>query len=106
MPIQKVAALDAEPDIVLIRWRVLQMSQSHRHLVGTRADNFDGRVSTAILSLDVSRQVAVRSKERSCVIAVWKGAEIMTADELIDFTQRYRTASFCGIFAVAMQGDQ
>jgi len=64
MPVRRVAAIHAEPDIVLIRWRVLQTDQGDRHLVGARADDFDGRVSTAVLSLDVSRQVAVTQSGR------------------------------------------
>lgn len=49
MPMRRVAPIEAEPDIVHIRWRILQTNQGHRHLVGARADNFDGHVSTATL---------------------------------------------------------
>ena len=64
MPVRRVAAINAEPGIVLIRWRVLQTDQGHRHLVGAREDDFDGRVSTAIVSFDVPKQVAVTQSGR------------------------------------------
>jgi hypothetical protein len=64
MSVHSVAGINAEPDIVLIRWRVLQTDQGSRHLAGARADIFDGRVSTAIVSFDVSERVAVTQSGR------------------------------------------
>jgi hypothetical protein len=42
----------------------LETNDGHRHLVGARADDVDGRVSTAVVGLDVSLQVAVTQSGR------------------------------------------
>jgi hypothetical protein len=64
MPLWKTQAVDVEPEIVLVRWRILQTDQGDRHLVGAREDDFTGRVSTAVLEFDVSRLVAVTQSGR------------------------------------------
>ncbi|QIE22861.1 hypothetical protein SBC2_08740 [Caballeronia sp. SBC2] len=64
MPVWQTARVEAEPEIILVRWRVLQTDCGDRHLVGARRDDFNGRVSSAIVELDVSRSVVVTRSGR------------------------------------------
>lgn len=55
-----------QPVINLIRWRVLEATcgqhKGERHLVGYCPENFEGRVSTAIMSFDATTmQIATKS---------------------------------------------
>jgi hypothetical protein len=57
MTIWNVDGVDGEPEITLVRWRILETDESDQHLVGAREDDFTGRVSTAITTFDPSRMV-------------------------------------------------
>jgi len=65
MTIWKVDGVVGEPEIVLVRWRILELEGGDRHLVGAREDNFTGRVSTAITTFDPSRMMATTRSGRT-----------------------------------------
>jgi hypothetical protein len=65
MTIWNVDGVDGEPEITLVRWRILETDEGDRHLVGAREDDFTGRVSTAITTFDPSRMVAVTRSGRT-----------------------------------------
>jgi hypothetical protein len=60
-----VEDVDGEPEIVLVRWRILETDSGDRHLVGAREDDFTGRVSTAITTFDPSRMMATTLSGRT-----------------------------------------
>jgi hypothetical protein len=53
MKIWSVDGVDGEPEITLVRWRILETDEGDRHLVGAREDDFTGMVSTAITTFDL-----------------------------------------------------
>jgi len=59
MPIWTSHSVSAEPEIVLIRWRVLETKNGDRHFVGARADDLTGRVSSTIVQFDAQRRSGV-----------------------------------------------
>ena len=63
MTVWNVASVNGEPEIVLVRWRVMETDTGERHLVGAR-DDFTGRVSTAITKFDPLRMVATTESGR------------------------------------------
>lgn len=65
MTMWKVEGIDREPEVVLVRWRVMETESGDRHLVGAREDDFTGRVSTAITTFDSSRMMAVTRSGRT-----------------------------------------
>jgi hypothetical protein len=77
MPVWQTAPVEVESEINLVGWRILETDCGDRHLVGARPDVLEGRVSTAIVELDVSRLVVVT---RSGRIYHLKGAPGYDAD--------------------------
>ena len=65
MTMWKVEGVNGEPEIALIRWRILETESGDRHLVGAREDDFTGRVSTAITSFDPSRMMVTTRSGRT-----------------------------------------
>jgi hypothetical protein len=63
MTVWNVESVNGEPEIVLVRWRVMETGTCERHLVGVR-DDFTGRVSTAITTFDPLRMVATTESGR------------------------------------------
>jgi hypothetical protein len=59
MTVWTTAPVEAEPDIVLVRWTVREIDAGTRHFVGARADEFTGRVSSKIVNFDPARMVGV-----------------------------------------------
>lgn len=43
---------DAQPEIILKRWQVMQLPNGDRHFVGWNAGDREGRASTKIISFD------------------------------------------------------
>jgi hypothetical protein len=52
-----VPAVDAQAEVTLIRWRVIEVPQGERFLVGYCVERGEGRVSTSLLGVDVSQMV-------------------------------------------------
>ena len=52
--------MDEQPEITLIRWRILEVAEGEckgqRYLVGYCPGNCEGRVSTAIVSINVEKK--------------------------------------------------
>jgi hypothetical protein len=63
MTVWNVPSANGEPEIVLVRWRVMETDTGERPLVGAR-DDFTGRVSTAITKFDPLRMVATTESGR------------------------------------------
>jgi hypothetical protein len=52
MPIWTLAAVTAEPEVSLSRWRIFETAEGTRHFVGADERDHTGRVSTAIVMFD------------------------------------------------------
>jgi hypothetical protein len=65
MTVWNVEDVKGEPEIVLVRWRILETGSGERHLVGAREDDFTGRVSTAVMTFDPLRMVATTRSGRT-----------------------------------------
>ena len=52
MALWSIAAVGAEPEVSIARWRVLQINHGTRHFVGLDERHFSGRVSSAIVAFD------------------------------------------------------
>jgi hypothetical protein len=57
-------SVEAESDITLRHWRVMQTERAERHLVGMRTDTGAARVTSALCELDAFSLVAVTSSGR------------------------------------------
>jgi hypothetical protein len=55
--IWRVPDVTAEGEVTLVRWRVIEVPDGERFLVGYCLERGEGRVSTSLLSVDVSRMV-------------------------------------------------
>ena len=64
MTIWKTNSVDLEPEIILVRWRIMKTAREELHFVGARTDYLTGRVSSAIVELDLSRRVGVTRSGR------------------------------------------
>jgi hypothetical protein len=64
MTIWKTNPVDLEPEIILVRWRIMKTQLDELHFVGARADDLSGRVSSAIAELDLSRRLGVTRSGR------------------------------------------
>jgi hypothetical protein len=65
MTMWNVEDVDGEPEVVLVRWRVMETEGGDRHLIGAREDGITGRVSTAITMFDSSRMMAMTQSGRT-----------------------------------------
>jgi hypothetical protein len=52
--IWKVASVERQPSLTLVRWSILQTDTGARHLCGYCIENREGRVSTAVTRFDPS----------------------------------------------------
>jgi hypothetical protein len=96
MAMWNVKGVDGEPEIVLVRWRVLETDSGDRHLVGAREDDFTGRVSTAITTFDPSRMVATTQSGRTYQL---RGAPGYNADA------EYVWERWCRVNGVRISSD-
>ena len=57
-----------QPSITLVRWRVLEVTEGprvgERHLVGYNEEDWEGRVSTAIMSFDATTKLCITKSGR------------------------------------------
>lgn len=65
------------PEVILVRWRVFETEGGERHFVGTRADRWTGRVSSAIVEFDMTTRTGVTRSGRRYVL---EGASGMSVD--------------------------
>lgn len=52
MPVWRVAPVSDEPQLSLVRWRILETAEGARHFAGQDMRDLTGRVSTAVLQFD------------------------------------------------------
>jgi hypothetical protein len=64
MPVWRTAPVSDEPEIALVRWSVLETDDGQRHLVGARQDGLGGRVSSAVVELNVVARTGVTRSGR------------------------------------------
>jgi hypothetical protein len=57
MPLWETLPTSAEPVLSMSSWRVFELADGDRHLVGVNERNLEGRVSSAVEQLDVSTLV-------------------------------------------------
>jgi hypothetical protein len=65
MPIWTPAPITDEPEIRLLRWRILETADGTRHFVGCDERNFTGRVSSNVHFFDHERRVGTTCSGRS-----------------------------------------
>ncbi len=68
MPIWRPQPVSEEPEIELLRWSVWETDDQLRYFVGARPGNLGGRVSSAIVELDVSSRRGVTQTGRVYVL--------------------------------------
>lgn len=56
MPIWNIAPVVTQPEVSLVRWKVLEIDDGTRHFVGLDSRDFTGRVSSAIVAFDLTTQ--------------------------------------------------
>lgn len=86
MTIWNVEDVRGEPQIVLIRWRIVEIYTGDRRLVGAREDDLSGRVSTAVSNFDPERMLAAKHSGR---IYRLQGAVGYNADAEYVWEQRW-----------------
>lgn len=52
MALWRIGPVAAEPEVSIVRWRVLEIDGGTRHFVGTDERDFSGRVSSPIVAFD------------------------------------------------------
>ena len=62
--IWKTQPVDSQPRLRLSRWRIMRTERGEIHFVGYAVDNHEGRVSTAIESLDLAARSGVTRSGR------------------------------------------
>jgi hypothetical protein len=96
MTMWNVEGIDGEPEVVLIRWRVMETESGDHHLVGAREDDFTGRVSTAITTFDAARMMAMTRSGRTYQL---QGAPGYSADA------QYVWEQWCIVNGVQISND-
>lgn len=73
MPIWKTPGVDDQPSLTVVRWRVLQVAggewKGQRHIVAYCPENFEGRVSTNIVSFDAEKNTCLTRSGRTYHLA-------------------------------------
>lgn len=64
MPVWPAASISDEPELALVRWRILETDRGSRHIVGARADDLTGRISTPIVQCDPVCRMATTESGR------------------------------------------
>mgnify|MGYP001234823167 CR=1 FL=1 len=68
MPIWKTPKVADQPEITIIRWRVMEITEGRckgqRHINGYCLENREGRASTMIVSFDPEKRVCVTRSGR------------------------------------------
>ena len=62
--IWKTKPVDSQPRLRLANWRIMRTERGEIHFIGYAVDNHEGRVSTAIQSLDLAARTGVTSSGR------------------------------------------
>lgn len=102
MPVWSIGSVESEPEVRLVRWRVLEASYGDdvasptRHFVGCLARDGTGRVCSAVQSIDLS---AMRGVSRSGRVYELVGAPGWDAEG------EYVWGIWCGISEVVSCTD-
>lgn len=64
MSIWQARPVEEAPEIALVEWRVLETDAGERHFVGLRPTAGTGRVSSAIVEIDINARVGVTRSGR------------------------------------------
>lgn len=67
--IHSTAHVDKEPQITLSRWRAVRLADGDLHLYGWHEERGEGRVSSAVTTIDKASAVAITSTGRRYVLA-------------------------------------
>lgn len=76
MVIWLARSIDDVPEVILMRWRIFETEEGERHFVGTRHDRGTGRVSSAIVNIDMSTRVGVTRSGRKYVLDGPPGTDV------------------------------
>ncbi|MBP0638010.1 hypothetical protein [Cupriavidus sp. AcVe19-6a] len=68
MPIWKVPSVEADPEIVLRKWRVFATERGEHHFVGQNVESSNGRVSSAIIKFDRETRIGTTRSGRRYVL--------------------------------------
>lgn len=75
MSIWQSRPVDQVPEVVLVNWRVMETADGSRHLVGIRPSRGTGRVSSAIVELDMAACVGTTRSGRRYVLDGTPGSD-------------------------------
>ncbi|MBA1146685.1 hypothetical protein H0Z60_06395 [Ectothiorhodospiraceae bacterium WFHF3C12] len=76
MPIWETEPVSRQPTLTLRPWRVMQLPDGDRHLLGYCVENGEGRVSSAIRSFDPERGVVETRTGRAYVLKGLPGSNL------------------------------
>lgn len=68
MPIWPARPLSEAPEVILECWRIMQTVSGELHLIGARPERGTHRVSSAVVEIDITRQVATTRSGRRYVL--------------------------------------
>ena len=68
MPIWKPAPVDEVPELVLVRWMLIQLPDGNVHAVGWNTVEGEGRVSSPLKEVDTDARCAVSRSGRRYVL--------------------------------------
>lgn len=78
MPLWKTRPVSEEPEIELLRWSVFETNDGQRHFVGAMSGS-RGRVSSAVVELDVTSRRGVTKTGRRYVLVGEPGFDLNAA---------------------------
>lgn len=56
--------IDTQPELTIVRWRVIETDLNERHLVGYVLENSEGRVSSALEEIDSKKRIVTTRSGR------------------------------------------
>lgn len=76
MPVWRTAPVSSQPELSLRSWRIFELLNGDRHLIGYCTENHEGRVSTAIRTFDASALHATTATGRVYALHGSPGADL------------------------------
>jgi hypothetical protein len=99
MAFWSVAAIEIEPELSLLSWRVIQTERGERHFVGIRPDTRRARVSSAIRELDTHSMTGVSASGRRYRLVGPPGWTDDSAYLLMAWCLKYDVRTCCDVTA-------
>ena len=76
MPVWRTQPVPQQPELTLRDWRVIELPDDDRHLVGYCSENREGRVTSVVRALDAVALLAITGKGRVYKLAGTPGTNL------------------------------